>query len=340
VKTEIPTTALVDRMEAVRAERPDLSNQLREIADELPTSRPQRELHQLATAVSDGLSSAELVSRFPDLCWLLSIRSSSATADAMLSILEQSACENSLRARKLRSVAYPTILFLLIIGLFLLGCAYLVPQFDQMFQEFDLRVPPVTRWLIGLSRFINAYPVVVAAGVILVDLGGALLLWMWIDNGALRRAVLGDSISPGNARPLLAKAALQIAELCDDDLPLDRSLWITAQSMTNRVMSSALGELALQATHDRSRMNRTRAAMVIPPNFLFALSPQQNGPVEPPNTVLLRELSDSYRDISIGHREWWSFVITQLSIICVGFLLLVIIVALFSPLLSLITALS
>jgi type II secretory pathway component PulF len=343
----IPMNALYERIDQVRHSRKDLPSQLRSIAEEMSNSRTRARLLKLADGVQQNVPAAEIVARFPEECWLLTVQSPTATTDALTAMLEQSAYHNSLQIKKLRSIAYPMVLLVLAIATMLVACAMLVPPFDEMYEEFALQLPPQTRALIGLSRFVTGNPLIVVLLVAAFAAGLSGLLWLWIGDGVIKRKLLGTWRNPALIRQSLAKVSMQIAELCDEGVPLGLALCISAESNSDVTLRHCLAELAVQANADPSKLSKTRAAMFLPPNFLFALRPDvtvgQRGDAaarQTPNTTLLRELATNYRDLSIRHRDWTSFILGQLAVIGVGFMIAFLVISLFAPLVSLVTVLS
>ena len=349
--TLIPMKTLYERIEQVRETRQDLPAQLRNIAQEMPNSWTRKNLQKLADAVEQNVSAAEIVARFPEHCWLLTVQSSAATTDALTAMLEQSAYQNNLRTKKIRTIAYPLVLLVVATVMMLLTCVLLVPPFDVMYQEFGLRLPIQTAALIDLSRFVTGHPIIVVILVATCLIGLVGLLWIWIGDGVMKRKLLGSSTSQSFFRQSIAKVSMQVAELCDEGFPLDHALRIAAESNPNATLRSIIGDLAVQATDDPKKLQKTRAAMFLPPNFLFALNPAGAGslvwnragdaaPSEVPNTTMLRELAASYRDLSIRRKDWTSFILGQITVIGVGLLIAFMVIALFAPMVSLVTNLS
>ncbi|QDV46997.1 Putative type II secretion system protein F [Stieleria neptunia] len=341
--TLIPMKSLYDRIEQVKAARKDLPAQLQNIAQEIPSAWTRNTLRQLAAALKDNATPAQLVARFPEHCWLLTLQSSAATTDALTAMLEQSAFQHSLRTKKIRTIAYPVVLMLIAITLLMAVIALLVPTFDEMYQEFELRLPAPTEALINLSRGINAHPLLALTllGTFLAAVAG--VLWVWIGDNPIKRRLFGTSAHGPMMRQSLAKVALQVAELVDEGIGLDRALKIAAESNPDLAMRSLIGDLAIQAGHDTSHLHRTRSALIFPPNFLFALhpvAPSAQPVTATPNTTMLRELAASYRDLSMRRKDWVAFILGQFTVISVGLMIGFLVLALFSPMVSLVSSLS
>lgn len=341
--TIAPMKTLYERIDQVRSRRKDLPNQLRNIAPEIPSESTRKKLHGLADSVESESSAAQLVSTFPEHCWLVTLQSSAATTDALTAMLEQAAYQHGIQVKKIRTLAYPLVLLSIAIVMTITALALLIPPFDEMYQEFDLNLPELTKGLVFASRTVTGSPLVVLIVVTVGMVALAGLLWIWVGDTAIKRTLLGPSTNVTSIRQSLATVALQLAELIDDGLSLGHSLRIVAESNPDRTMQRILGDLAVHVDKNNSDLQKTRAAMILPPNFLFALNPSTQGGVSnvtPPNTTMLRELATSYRELSIRRKDWISFILAQITVIGVGLLIAVIVIALFMPLISLVTSLS
>ena len=346
-RSPVPMKSLYEQIEEVCRTRIDLPTQLRNIAQEIPNSWTQKTLQRLAAAIEQKTPAAEIVRQFPDHCWLLTVESKSATTDALTAMLEQSAYQHRLRMKRIASIAYPMVLFVVEVAIIIFICAFIVPTFDEMFTEFALRIPPPTLALLTLSRFVIGYPWLV---VLLVGLFVAImstLLWLWIGDSELKRKLLGVSNHQPSMRQALAMASIQLAELCDEGISLDRALRIAAESNSYAPLRTVLGDLSIQVGEDSSMLQKTRAALFLPPNFLLALNPAGAGgradggaSGERPNTAMLRELAENYRDLSIRRKDWSSFIIGPIAIFAIGLVVAFIVVSLFAPMLSLVTSLT
>lgn len=349
----VPMRSLYERIDQVCSERKNLPTQLRNIAQEMPMSGSRKTLQKLADTVQQKTPAATIVRNFPDYCWLLTIQSTAATTDALTAMLEQSAYQDRLQANKIRTIAYPILLLCIATTILLAICVFIVPTFDEMYRDFGLRLPAPTNAVISFSRFVTEFPwlaVLLFIGFIAMVAG---LLWLWIGDSAIKRTLIGVSSHQPSVRQALSKTSTQLAQLCDEDVSLDRALRIAAESNSSPIMRSTLGDLAVQAAIDPSKLHLTRASIFLPPNFLLALNPANaqtapgsrksssgNSSTVKPNTTLLRELAANYCDMSIRRKDWIPLVIGQLSIVGVGLGIAFIVIALFAPMISLITSLS
>ncbi len=333
----VPYQTLRNRIEQVLASRQDLADQLRSIALETPASSTRKRLLELAQAVQDKVPADRLISEFPDHCWLLTFQSSAATTEALTAMLEQTAFQTSLRNKRLRSIAYPIGLMMASLAVLVFLCSFVVPPFDEMFTEFGLQLPLPTSFLIGISRTITGHPILCFMGFLALLGCVGFVVWCWVSETKLKRKWFPETMNHASARQSLSKVSIQLAELFDDGLPLPESLRIAAESQPHGTFRGVLADLSIQAGLNPDTLSKTRAAMILPPNFLLALLPPG---ARVPNASMLRDLSVSYRDLSLEHRNVWPVMLSQLAVMGVGLFIAFVVIALFAPMVSLVTSLS
>ena len=317
-----------------------MAAELRDIAGEMPSSKIRRQLLRLAGALETNRTPASLIHSFPSLCWILTLRSSTGTTDALTESLAQANYQNLLRNKRIRSIIYPMALLAFAVTLLIFACATLVPIFDEMYQDFGMRLPAPTLALMNLSRFVVAQPFAAAAMVVGLLVGTGGLLWFWTGDSDWRRLLVGRSQSPKHSRQALAKAATQMAELLDDEVQYDRAIRIVAESSSDASVSGALAQLAIQLRQDVGAVKYSRATKFLPSNFLLAMGIAEHFESPQPNPTMLRELATSYQELTVDRKDWSSFIVAQGTLVLVGIAILFIVFSLFAPMVSLITSLS
>lgn len=188
---------------------------LRAVAEEAPTRRLRAILTVLANNLERGESLTDALAqhqgRVPK--HLLNLIQAGLETETLASVLEryvQSArLSAEIRRRVLLGLTYPAMLFF---GGALLLVAFLVilmPQFDQIFQDFDTNLPKLTIAVVSVSRFLRSYGVwaVLTLGVFGVAAtlgamayvrtrqGRAVLCWVPVYGPLLRLTALAEFAS-------------------------------------------------------------------------------------------------------------------------------------------------
>jgi type II secretory pathway component PulF len=129
----------------------------------------------------------------------------------------------------------------------------------------------------------------------------------------------------------------QLAELLSIDVSLPDALWIAGQGCQHYHFKNVAEELAREAHRGTARLSESPIAHNLPSNLLHAL---QAGPDGGPCIPLLRELSAMYGDRVSQRVDWSTGAMAQFAIVAIGVAVALIVIAVFSPLVSLVSALS
>jgi len=77
------------------------------------------------------------------------------------------------KKQMISAMTYPTIVFLLAIGVLVFMLLFLVPQFVGMFESQDAKLPAITLFIMGASNFLRANYIYILIGIIIVIVGFA-----------------------------------------------------------------------------------------------------------------------------------------------------------------------
>lgn len=167
---------------------------LRLIARDLKAGRLSATIQQVADELKAGKSLPEAFSAhrgaFPPLYGAVlqaGIKTGNLPAVLMglgrhLELLQR------LQAAVWRSIAYPLVVFFgVLVMLGVLG-AVIVPQFREIFEDFDTALPPLTEFVLWVSEYM---PFIVAG---LLGLGAALLIFMTVLRASGRGQLLFDKV--------------------------------------------------------------------------------------------------------------------------------------------------
>lgn len=310
---------------------------LQAMVDELPRGRTKKDTARLVNLLQGELSSEELLASrelIQVLPLLTTGRESSNTGERLQGWLSELVRQRQKRRQRWRSITYPAVLLALAIALLAVLSAFLIPVFKSMFDEFGLFLPQITQIVIWVSDQITIY----FARTVLVVLSCSgivfAIVFLW-RRFALTNRLLGRIVS-GTSSNLSAMSNLTstLAELLSLDAPLPNALEISGRSCGHAYFADVAEKVA--ASVRRGLLVKSEsAARKLPPCVLHALS-LENGP----NVPLLRELAAMYSDRSRSRTDWISTILPAGSVLIVGIIVGFIVIALFVPLITLVTALS
>jgi type IV pilus assembly protein PilC len=229
------------------------------IADQTENKRLAQVLGQVRADVESGTSLSDALAKhpveFPPLLLNL-IRAGEIGGfleDALVSVANNYESEVKLRGTIRSAMTYPLVVLAMALVAVVGMLVFIVPVFDQMFQDFGGELPLPTQALVTLSNALTWLgPVLIA---------GAIAFWVWwarvknsdrvrqvVDPWMLRLPVFG---------PLLGKIALarvtrNLATMLRAGVPILTSLNIVGATSGNFVVQRALARVEESVRHGRS----------------------------------------------------------------------------------------
>jgi type II secretory pathway component PulF len=159
----------------------------------------------------------------------------------------------NLRTIVLDAVFYPSVVLLLAAGLFGFVTFFVLPQFDQIFHDFQMQLPAITEYMLTISRYPLESVAIPVLGLVAAFVIVRLVLG-WTEKGRSHWArfvylipVLGTLIR--SAR--LAAFADLLAILVDHEIPLPEAFRLTGQSSSDPLMAAATRQIAEDLTQGR-----------------------------------------------------------------------------------------
>ncbi len=235
---------------------------------------------------------------------------------------------------------YPLVVLAVAIVMFVLLATTIIPTFQSMFVEFQLRLPRSTQMLISISVYLRNHPVMSCfwlIGLTLVFIGFrkvSSLLKRYLEATTL----VGPFLS-GNAESVRAMGRFTstLAELLHLGAPLDEAILIAGRSSQNRRFIKTSEILSREIGDTHSIAPDSSVAHNFPALIFLAL---EAGPNNTPSIALLRQLSAIYFERVKQRFDWSAGLFAPLSIIGIGFVIGFVVISLFMPLVSLVSSLS
>lgn len=236
--------------------------------------------------------------------------------------------------RRLAAFAYPWIVLALCVFVLTLLCVFLVPEFEQTFDDFGLTLPAPTVILIGFSHLIIGYGAETLAVLLVVA-----IVLLGIDQWRrhTRRATLRSRLDRvlESDRGALADWAWHTASLIQAGLSRHDAVAIAGTLSTKRWLRRGAAVWAKETTGPApTRPDR----MGHHPCHLAAHALQL--PQAASQAAMLREAAAIHRDRDRRKSGWWIAAASQAAVCLVGLMLLLVVAALFMPLVELISGLS
>jgi type IV pilus assembly protein PilC len=238
--------------------------------------------------------------------------------------------------RKQRFVIfYPILLALVCAVVFYFLAVFVVPIFSSMFEEFQLPLPPSTQLIIRMSDALR-YNLLEVITVLVFSLATIGLLWYV----ALRRAWfdrLFGSLAAGRSSNLVAMQRMitSLAELLRLGIPLPDALYWSGRVAGNALYARAAARLASRASGPGSAVRLE--SKHLPRTLTTVLT--MEAPLQS-RIGLLREIGQIYQRRSRQRLGWLLALLPSLATILLGLFVGFVVIALFMPLVSLVSSLS
>ncbi len=244
--------------------------------------------------------------------------------------------------RGTRWVSPSTMFMAAILAAILFGTT-IVPIFKHMFLEFELRLPEPTRWLFWMSDSITLHPIrSIGAVIALLSLLSLLRIGMrWIEDKISIGSMLPTVVS-GSRRQLMGMARWtgSLAEMLRLGIPVPQSIVLAGMLSGQRALQMQSMRLAQESENARAAGVSSQSSV----KHTWSFSPVAMAALQYPDSTkrvaLLRSLSDLYwnrlRVPSRASAGW----IGPITVVLVGLFVAFVVIALFMPLISLVTSLS
>jgi type II secretory pathway component PulF len=312
------------------------------LGEELPRGRLRRSMNELARTLESGVTLDQALDKQSDTIpphlrgLVVAGLRSGRLGDILSRFSQYVGVGTELKRRLWLSMAYPILTVCTALALVFFVCVVLVGQFERIYRDFNIPLPMMTNGLISIARVVNTawVPVAIVGGMLLLGwLAGRFLLPPTIRRGLAGRLPIIGRVWRATS---LAEFCHLLALLLESELPLPEALRLTGEGVQDSDVDAACRQMASQVESGRSLSQAMEKV------WLF--------PVGLPRLVRWAETQESLPEVlhmagsmfeSRG-RSYSSFVGTVLNVFCVllVFQMVLVVPALFLPLITLISRLS
>lgn len=305
------------------------------VAEQSESRLARRILAELRARVVEGSSLAAAMlgfeSSFPEMyrASVLAGEQSGQLDVVLARLAEHVERGDDLRQRVWLALAYPLLLLGLSLALVAALMTWVVPQLIEVFAGMGQRLPPLTRGLIVVSDFVQAWGLALLVGFTALLVAAAVLLRQPGPRRRFQALLLGlplfGSLLRGAAT---ARFARTLALLSGSAVPVLDALRIAAEVLGNLPMRDAVREVALRVREGSGLARALGASGLFPPIAVHLVaSGERSGQLEP----LLEQLA-LYQEREVESRLGALMaVLGPLAILMVGGLVLLIVLAILLP---------
>jgi type IV pilus assembly protein PilC len=300
----------------------------------------------LAQSVESGSTFSEALAQHPGVFNKLYVNMVKAgELGGVLEIVLARLAEFQEKAQKIKgkvksAMVYPIVVLTIAMLILSFLLVFIVPKFQKIFAEAlpGQDLPGITLFVIGASNIMINYWYLVFGGIFGLVIGykifastpfGAIVL----DRIALRLPVFGDLLS----KTAISRFARTLGTLISSGVPILQALNITRETAGNHVVSTAIGRIHDSVKEGESVVGPMEASGVFPP---MVTSMVQVGEETGQLPDMLVKVADVYEGEVDNVVTGLTSVLEPIMIVMLAVVVGVIVIALFMPMVKLITGMS
>ena len=302
-------------------------------------------LGKVAASVEGGSTFSEALAQHPksfDKLYLNMIRAGEAAGKLELILTRLAGFREKAAkiAGKVKSaMVYPAIVLTIAIGITIFLMIFIVPKFEVMFTEMldGAQLPAITRFVMGISRWLKDNIIIAIVIVVVLVIATKFILKtekgrFYFDKGIYNAPVIGLLIS----RTAISKFSRTLGTLMGSGVPVLNALQIVRDTAGNELVSKAV-----QQVHDAVKEGEPMAPPLqstkIFPDMVISMIEVGEETGKLPD--MLEKIADTYDEEVDNAVSALTSMIEPLMIVFLAVIVGGIVIALFSPLITIIQTL-
>jgi type IV pilus assembly protein PilC len=237
------------------------------------------------------------------------------------------------------AMVYPIIVITMAVGIMGFLLVFIVPKFEAIFHDMlgDKPLPPITTFVIGASNLVKDHGLVllgavVAAVAVYKFIGRTRGGRFFIDSFKLRMPLFGDL----NRKTAISRFARTLGTLVTSGVPILQALNITRETAGNAAIASAISEVHDSVKEGESIVQPLEASRAFPPMVVSMVDVGEETGKLP---EMLLKIADVYDDEVDNAVARLTSMLEPIMIVFLALIVGTIVLALFTPLISIISGL-
>jgi type IV pilus assembly protein PilC len=244
----------------------------------------------------------------------------------------------SLKRKITGAMVYPVVVILVAIAILTFIMIYIIPKFEKIFKDFNMKLPALTEWLMATSRWFGNYWYVLPLFPLSWWLLIKLIRLSRAGNYAVDRVYLWiPIIGPLIEKTVVARTTRTLGTLIASGVPILEALSIVRETCTNAVfdrMYQRVYESIREGDTIAQPLKESRLVDDMVVNMVDV--GEETGDLD----TMLYKIADVYDEEVNVMVESLISLLEPLMIVALGFIIGTIVIALFLPLIKLIEGLS
>lgn len=244
-----------------------------------------------------------------------------------------------IKNKVIAAMVYPGIVMTMAVSIMTFLLIFIVPRFELIFHDLlgDKPLPPVTRFVIGFSGFVKSnglviFGALVAAVTLYKFVGRTKRGRLAIDNFKLRMPLFGNL----NRKTAISRFARTLGTLVTSGVPILQALNITRDTAGNAAIALAIARVHDSVKEGESIVQPLEASKQFPPMVVSMVDVGEETGKLP---EMLLKVADVYDDEVDNAVVALTSALEPIMIVFLAVVVGTIVLALFTPLISIITGL-
>jgi type IV pilus assembly protein PilC len=302
-------------------------------------------INKLADSVQGGSTFSEGLAQHPRLFNNLYVNMVRAgELGGVLEVVLTRLAEFQEKAQKVKNkvmaaMVYPVIVLVLALGIMTFLMIFIVPRFQAIFHDMlgDKPLPAITLFVIGVSDFMQNHwaillgllvALIAAYKVVARTRAGRALL----DRAKLRAPLFGDLIR----KTSISRFSRTLGTLVTSGVPILQALTITRETAGNLVIARAISQVHDSVKEGESIVQPLEASGTFPPMVISMIDVGEETGQLPEMLLKIAEVYDDEVDNSVAAL---TSLLEPIMIVMLALIVGTIVIALFMPLISIISGL-
>jgi type IV pilus assembly protein PilC len=244
-----------------------------------------------------------------------------------------------IKNKVISAMVYPIIVMTMAVGILCFLLVFIVPKFESIFHEMlgDKPLPPVTQFVIGASGMVKDHGlvllgIVVAAVTIYKFIGRTRRGRFLIDSFKLRMPLFGNL----NRKTAISRFARTLGTLVTSGVPILQALNITRETAGNAAIAAAISQVHDSVKEGESIVQPLEASRAFPPMVVSMIDVGEETGKLPEMLLKIADVFDDEVDNAVAAL---TSMLEPIMIVFLAVIVGTIVLALFTPLISIITGL-
>ncbi len=239
----------------------------------------------------------------------------------------------------LAAMVYPAIVMTMAVGIMTFLLIFIVPRFELIFHDLlgDKPLPPVTRFVIGISGFMKNHGLILLGVIVAIVtfyklIGRTRRGRLAIDRLKLRMPLFGNL----NRKSAISRFVRTLGTLVTSGVPILQALNITRETAGNAAIALAISHVHDSVKEGESIVQPLEASRAFPPMVVSMVDVGEETGKLP---EMLLKIADVYDDEVDNAVVALTSMLEPIMIVFLAVVVGTIVLALFTPLISIITGL-